>query len=273
MIYVCIKRSLDYTKEINRMRVIYLIGFMITFAFSDFTMVYKMDDNIHETIQYKDEQNVKLSYVSVGDNNNSNQEGQYLIAGRRYNVLNEDGNLTYTDLDKMEKEASKLENDLNITDENCAAIIKQPFFILKKKIGTQKVSGIVGESWDVTSKEDGEEYNETIVVSNNKDLLDAMRKSFKILKLFGEGPYGMEIGDDAESMMIIADNLVLLSAQGWEFVSLNHKKIPEDVIRLPKDAVEDTEEFSDIQDEETGAGKEVFKNILESDQVCLTQKE
>ncbi len=126
--------------------------------------------------------------------------------------------------------------------------------------------------WDVVSQEDGEEYNESIVVSSNRELVDAMKKSFIVLKLFGEGPYGMEIGDDTESMMIIENDYALLSAEGLEFVSLNHDKIADGIIKLPQGATEDIEELLDMIDGEAKLGKEVFKTVLNSNEISIPKQ-
>jgi hypothetical protein len=253
------------------MKKVVSIGLMVVSLYADFTMIYKMDGKINEVVEYKDDKNVKLSYIIDGDENSSAQTGQYLIDGKRYSVVREeDGRLTYMDMDMIDEKSSEITDELNISKESCVVETK-PFFTILKKGDTKTIRGVKGEVWDVESQEDGEKYREKIVVSDNRELVDAMRRSFKVLKMFGEGPYGMEIGDDVESMMLVTKDHVLLSAAGIEFVSLDHKDIPSGTIVLPKDAVNGMQNLPQMSDEEKELGKEVLKNVLESDNKCIAK--
>jgi hypothetical protein len=233
-----------------------------------------MDNKINEIIEYKDAKNVKLSYTIDDEDDNLTGVGQYLINGRRYSVLREDGNLTYMDMDKAEKESDKLTKDLNLTKGNCNSAITKPFFKVLNKGKEKIVSGIKGEIWEVESEEDGEKYKEKIVVTNNKELVDAMSKSFEILQKFGEGPYGREIGADVKSMMFVEQGYVLISAEGIKYQELHNDKIPDGTIKLPIDAVDSMANFTKFTDEEREEGKKLFKEALEfeEDEICIADK-
>jgi len=248
-----------------------LMSLMATMLFADFTMIYKMDGKINEIVEYKDAKNVKLSYTVDGEDDNFTDIGQYLIDGRRYSVLREDGNLTYMDIDKVEQKTDELTQELNLSDDKCKAIIEKPFFKVLKKGGEKIVAGIKGEVWEVESQEDGEKYREEIVVTNNPELVDAMTKSFRVLKKFGEGPYGREIGSDEESMMFVEKGYVLLSAEGIRFVELRHDKIPDDTIKLPKDAVDSMKNLPKFTEEEREEGKKILKDAIE-EELCIPDK-
>ncbi len=247
------------------MKYLGFISLMTVMAFADFTLVYKMDNMINEIIEYKDADNVKLSYTIDDDDENLTDVGQYLINGRRYSVLREDGNLTYMDMDKTEEKTEELTEELNLTGVDCEANITKPFFEILQKKGEKIVASIKGEVWEVESEEDGEKYKEDIVVTSDKDLVDAVTRSFKILKKFGEGPYGREIGPDVESMMFVEKGFVLMQAEGIRYVKLDHKKIPEGTVRLPKNAVDSMKNLPKFTDEEREEGKKLLKEVLEED--------
>jgi len=253
-------------------RLIGLIWFMNIALFADFTLIYKMDNKINEIIEYKDAKNVKLSYTVDGEDENLTGVGQYLINGRRYSVLREDGNLTYMDMDKAEEKSEELTEELNLTTENCNAIITKPFFKVLNKAGEEIVSGIKGEVWEVESEEDGEKYREKIVVTNNKELVNAMSKSFEILQKFGEGPYGREIGTDEKSMMFIENGYVLISAEGIRYQELRKDKIPNDTLKLPSDAIDSMLNFPKFTDKEREEGKKLLKEVLKEDEICIADK-
>ncbi len=244
---------------------------MTVMVCADFTLVYKMDNSVNEIIQYKDAKNVKLSYSIDGDDENLTDVGEYLIDGRRYSVLKEDGNLTYMDLDKAEAKTDQLTKELNLTDSDCEANITKAFFTILKKDGKESISGIKGEVWDVQSHEDGEKYREKIVVTNDKELVDAVTKAFAILKKFGEGPYGREIGSDEESMMFVKKGYVLMSADGIRYVELNHDKIPNGTIKLPKGAIDSIKNLPKLTEEEKKNGKELIKEVLGEDKLCIKE--
>jgi len=239
---------------------------------ADFTLIYKMDNKINEIIEYKDAKNVKLSYSVDDEDENLTGVGQYLIDGRRYSVLREDGNLTYMDIDKAEQKSDELTEDLNLTEENCNAQITKPFFKVLNRGQEEIVSGIKGEIWEVESEEDGEKYREKIVVTNNKELVDAMSKSFEILQKFGEGPYGREIGLDIKSMMFVEKGYVLISAEGIRYQELRKDKIPKETIKLPKDAIDSMLNFPKFTEEKREEGKKLFKKVLEEDEICIADK-
>jgi len=255
------------------MKKIVSISLMVVSLYADFTMIYKMDGKINEIVEYKNEKNVKLSYTIDGEENSSAQTGQYLIDGKRYTVVREeDGRLTYMNMEKVDEKSSEITNELNLTKEDCV-IDAKPFFTILKKGDSTTIKGVKGEIWDVESQEDGEKYREKIVVSNDKELVDAMSRAFEILKMFGEGPYGMEIGTDVESMMLVTKDHVLLSAAGIEFVSLNHNDIPSSTIVLPKDAVNGMKDLPEMSEEEKEMGKKILKDVLEleADDKCIAK--
>lgn len=248
------------------MKKIVLTGLMTTLLLADFTMTYEMDSGLdgklYEVIEYKDANHVKLSFYKKEDQNSTNAEGQYLIDGRHYTVLKENGQLTYMDMDKIDGATSKLEDELNVSREQNAPEEK-PFFTILNRGAPQVVSGIRGEVWEVESEEDGRRYKEEIVVTNNRDVVDAMKISFDILKQFGEGPYGMEIDHDMESMMLVTDGYALLLAEGIRFVKLSSEELPDNLFVLPKDAVDGMKNLPEIDEAQKDAGKRILKSMLE----------
>lgn len=241
---------------------------MATLIYADFTMIYEMDSGpdgkLEEIIQYRDAGHVKLSFRKAGDKEVSSETGQYIVAGRRYTVLREEGKLIYMDMDKIDKATQKLTEELNVSKEKEQVLMtEKPFFTILKKGATKTIAGIAGEVWQVESEEDGRKYQEEIVVTNDKEIVEAMRISLWALNQFGEGPYGMEIDHDLETMMLVTDEYALLSAEGMVFKKLDKSKIADTVFQLPKDAVNGMKDLPRMDREKEDAGKKLLKSLLE----------
>lgn len=247
---------------------IMIASLMATLLYADFTMIYEMDSGpdgmLEEVIQYRDAGHVKLSFRKAGEKEASSQTGQYIIAGKRYTVLHEEGKLIYMDMDKIDKATSKLTDELNVSREKKqATVADKPFFTILKKGAAKTVASIEGEVWQVESEEDGRKYQEEIVVTGNREIVEALQTSLRVLKLFGEGPYGMEIDHDLETMMLVADGYALLSAEGMVFKKLDDSKIPDAVFQLPKNAVNGMKNLPKMDREKEDAGKKLLKSMLE----------
>ena len=244
------------------------VSLMATLIYADFTMIYEMesgpDGKIEELIQYRDAGYVKLSFRKAGEKEMSSETGQYIIGGRRYIVLHEEGKLIYMDMDKIDKAMQELTEELNVSKETRQILrVEKPFFTILKKGAAKTIAGIAGEVWQVESEEDGRKYQEEIVVTNNKEVVKAMRTSLWALNQFGEGPYGMEIDHDLETMMLVTDEYVLLSAEGMVFKNLDKSKIPDTVFQLPKDAANGMKNLPKMDKEKEDAGKKLLKSMLE----------
>jgi hypothetical protein len=239
-----------------------------TALWADFTMVYRMDDGTDgvrdEVIQYKNAAYAKLFFRKPEDANKTIEEGEYIIDGVRYSVLREEGKLTYMNLEKVEKATERLEKEMNIScvPESGKPPIK-PFFTFLEKVGTKRIRGIEGEVWKVVSEEDGERYHEEIVITNDEKIVKAMKISMKILRDFGEGPYGMEIDDALLSMMLVKEGYVLLSAKGMTFIHYDEKPIDSAVFKLPEGAVDGIANLPEMDKEKKDAGKRLLKEMLE----------
>lgn len=249
------------------MKIIILSGMMASMLFSDFTMVYDMDMGegmMEEVIRYKDSKNVKLFFRRPSQEGHDKATGQYVINGTRYTVVREDGKLTYMNMNKIEEVTDKLTEELNVSKEQERDQENQkPFFKILKKNGTKIIAGIKGEVWTVESQEDGRKYQEEIVVTDNKKVVEAMGHTFEVLNQFGEGPYGMEIDKELQSMMMVSKDHVLISAKGMKLKRLDHEKIPDSVFVLPKEAVNGMENLPKMDDAKKEAGKKLLKSMLE----------
>jgi len=247
---------------------IVLASLMATLVYADFTMIYEMDSGsdgaLEEIIQYRDADHVKLSFRKTGEKEVMSRTGQYIVGSRRYTVLKEEGKLIYMDMNKIDKATQKLTDELNVSKEKGQNVVtEKPFFKILKKGVAKTIAGIAGEVWRVESEEDGRKYQEEIVVTNNKEIVEAMRTSLWALNQFGEGPYGMEIDHDLETMMLVTDEYVLLSAEGMVFKSLDKSTIPDTVFQLPKDAVNGMKDLPEMDREKKDAGKKLLKSMLE----------
>ncbi len=227
------------------------IAFLTTFLHSDFTLVYEIDGGeegkLEEVIEYKNANNIKLSFHKAGESNHSEAEGLYIIDGVRYSVVKEDGKLIYLNMDKLDEVAGKMANESRMaTLQEGNRANDKPFFTPLKKGASKVVGGIEGEIWDVESNEDGEIFREQIVVTEEKEIVEAVLISLEVLKQFGEAPNGREFDHNLETMFHVDDTHVLLWAEGTEFKKFSKKSINEKVFRLPKDAVDGIDSISKL---------------------------
>jgi len=240
---------------------------MSSLLFADFTMIYEMgggaEGTREEVIQYRDPDTIKMSFHRKGEKH-PDLTGEYILQGTRYTVLEEEGKLTYMNVDKVDKALTKLTDEMNISSVERGEKVKQkPFFTLKRKLGKKEVAGIEGEVWEVESKEDGRTYTEQIVVTNDRGIVRAMKIAIEALKSFGEGPYGMEIDHDLETMMLPAEDYALISAEGMKFKSYHTRKIDDSVFQLPKEAVNSMKGLPKMDKKKEEAGKRLLKTLLE----------
>jgi len=210
------------------MKAILLGGLMMVGLSADYTLSYQFEEdievNIVETIEYKNDKNVKLSYHYAEDEKKDNSSGLYVIDGKHYSVENNEGNITYQDIN--------IEQNLSA---NCQAK-KDPFFKVLKKLGKEYIANFEGEVWLVESEEDGIKEEEKIIVCNDKDIVTAVKSYFNTMRLFGEGADGQEFDEELESMFMVTDGYVLIAAKGIELIEFNEKLIPPTTFNLPKNA-------------------------------------
>lgn len=227
------------------------IAFLTTLLHSDFTLVYEVDGGeegkLEEVIEYKDAHNIKLSFHKAGMPNHSEAEGLYIIDGVRYSVVKENGKLIYFNMDKLDEVAGKMANEsqMAMLQEGNSANEK-PFFTPIKKGATKVIGGIKGEVWDVESSEDGEVFREQIVVTKEREIVEAVLISLEVLKQFGEAPNGREFDHNLETMFHVDDSHVLLWAEDTQFKSFSKESIDAKVFRLPKDAVDGIDSISKL---------------------------
>ena len=246
---------------------IFFIFLPIAMLFADFTLVYEMDGGTDgarkEIIQYKDQDNAKLSFCTSEKECFKTPVGEYIIDGVKYTIIEENGKLTYVNVDKVEKIDDKITNELNVTSASKKKKKVKPFFTVISKVSSVVINGIKGEIWEVESEEDGRKYKENIVVTNDKNIVNAMKISLDILKSFGEGPYGMEIDDEIVGMLLVAEGYVLLSAEGFKFVSYDTKNIEKSTFKLPDGAVNGLENIPKMDKEKEIEGRKILKSLLE----------
>ncbi|SFV62538.1 hypothetical protein MNB_SV-9-911 [hydrothermal vent metagenome] len=201
---------------------------------SDYTVSYQFDEgsdmSLIETMQYKDSNNIKLSYHYSNDNSSIEETGLYRILGKNYIVSYRDKKLTYTDV---------IFDDSTSDNDNSP---KQPFFKLIKKLDKEYIAGFNGEIWLVESTEDGKTEQEKIVICSNKELVNAVKDYFKIMRDFGEGASGQEFDEELESMFMVKDGYVLIAADGIELVKFEKNSISSKVFTLPKGVIKYKEE-------------------------------
>ncbi len=224
------------------MKKILLSGLISIALMADYTISYQFEENedisVIDIMQYKNDKNIKLSYHYNNDTNILPKTGLYVIDGIRYSVEQNDNNLTYHGVTQY--------GDML---DDCQAKPK-PFFRVIKKLDKEYIAGFEGEIWLVESKEDGVKEQEKIVVSSNKELVQAVKTYFNIIKNFGEGASGQEFDVELQSMFMVAEGYVLIAAKGIELYKFEQNKIIPSTFVLPKEAKKVVEVIEDNEEEE-----------------------
>ncbi len=224
------------------MKKILLTGLISVALMADYTISYQFEEDdeisVIDMMQYKNDKNIKLSYHYNNDSNIFPKRGLYVINGIRYSVEENDNNLTYRGVTQYGDMIDDCQANPN------------PFFRVIKKLEKEYIAGFEGEIWLVESKEDGVREQEKIVVSSNKELVQAVKTYFNTIKNFGEGAYGQEFDAEFQSMFMVAEGYVLIAAKGIELYKFEQNEIVPSTFELPKEAKKVVEVIENSEDDE-----------------------
>lgn len=177
------------------MRTFILLFFLPYLLFADFTLVYRLDNNITQEVNYKDAQHVLFTF----------KEGKQI-----FEKLLISGNEKYLTLYE-----NNIENLYQIDDNISEPIPKEEYdpttrYKLLKKMRSFKFQSFPAEIWLILDNEE----KVLVTVSKDPTLVDAVRKSIAALKkiLPADKQADADIFDMGKNYILLAkDNLQLLS--------------------------------------------------------------
>lgn len=210
-------------------KIILATALLTSGLWADFTLEYKMPDNMKQVVQYKDAQHVKITTSSGGESG-----GQLIVGDKRYMVMNQGGQTRYMDIDVMMEQMRQMSGsfgDMMGTEQGHSETNTEPLFKVVKKGQSKTVAGIKGQVWTVEVDEgQGKEYMD-IVVTNDDNVVDAVLKYTEVLKGFTQP--GEEMEDDLSAFMNIEKGYATIAIEGMELVKYDDSKIADSVFALP----------------------------------------
>ncbi|PTB83456.1 hypothetical protein C9926_02835, partial [Sulfurovum lithotrophicum] len=78
--------------------IVLTVGVLSSLLWGDFTLEYMMEDNMKQTIQYKDAKHVKIMTDGMGAEGSASQ---LIVGEKKYLVMDEGGKKRYMDMDVM----------------------------------------------------------------------------------------------------------------------------------------------------------------------------
>jgi hypothetical protein len=216
------------TGENMKRKIILATGLLTSMLWADFTLEYKMDDNINQLVQYKDAQHVMITTGNAGE-----QASQLLLGDKRYMVMKQDGKTKYIDMDvmmeQMKQMSAKYAGMLGEVEKEES---QESNFKIVKKGESKTVAGIKGQVWTVEHEEEGQKEQLNLVVTDDVKVVDAVHKYMNVMTQFTEGS-GEE--DGLSSLMNIEKGYVTIAFEGMELVKFDDADISDSVYALPAD--------------------------------------
>ena len=207
-------------------KIIIGICLLSSILWADFTLEYKMDDNMNQLVQYKDAQHVLITTDSEGE-----QSSQLLLGDKRYMVMKQGSKTKYMDMDVMieqMKQMSAKYGDIQVEVEEEESQV--PDFKIVKKGKSKTVAGINGQVWTVEYEEEGKKEQLDLVVTDDDKVVDAVHKYMNVMTKFSEGSADE---DGLSSLMSIEKGYVTIAFEGMELLKFDDAEIFDSVYALP----------------------------------------
>ncbi len=208
-------------------KIILATGLLSSMLWADFTLEYKMDDNINQLVQYKDAQHVMITTGGAGE-----QSSQLLLGDKRYMVMKQGGKTNYMDMDVMLEQMKQMSAKYGgMSEEVLEEKSQEPDFKIVKKGENKTVAGIKGQVWTVEYEEEGTKEQLDLVVTDDKKVVDAVHKYMNVMRQFTEG--SVEEDDGLSALMNIEKGYVTIAFEGMELVKFDDADISDSVYTLP----------------------------------------
>jgi len=199
---------------------------LTSMLYADFTLEYKMDDNMNQLVQYKDEQHVMITTGGEGE-----QTSQLLLGDKRYMVMKQGSKTKYMDMDVMMEQMKQMSAKYGgMPGEVEEEESQVPDFKIVKKGESKTVAGIKGQVWTVEYEEEGKKEQLDLVVTDDDKVVDAVHKYMNVMTKFSEGSTDE---DGLSSLMNIEKGYVTIAFEGMELLKFDDADISDSVYALP----------------------------------------
>ena len=209
-------------------KIILATGLLTSALWADFTLEYKMEDNMKQVVQYKDAQHVMITTGGAGETG-----GQLIVGNERYMVMNQGGKKKYMDMDVMMEQMKQMSAAYGgMTEELEQEKSQKSDFKIVKKGKSKTVAGIKGQVWTIESEEEGGKERLNLVVTDDDNVVDAVNKYMGAMKQFTQ--MSGEEDDGLAALMNIAPGYVTIAFDGMKLVKFDEEDIPDSIFALPK---------------------------------------
>ena len=209
-------------------KIVLITGAMASVLWADFTLEYKMEENMKQIVQYKDAHHVLITTQSGSTGESS---GQMLVGDKRFMLMQQGGKTKYMDMDVMMEQMKQFASMAGSTDDEKIGSSSAPEFRITHKGGKKKVAGITGQVWTLEVNEGGKKERMDVVVTDNDDVVEAVKKYSQAMKQFTDT--GKEKDDPLSSLLNIKNGYAVIRFEGMELVKYSDADIPDTVFALP----------------------------------------
>jgi hypothetical protein len=215
-----------------------VLGLLISLR-ADYILAYQMDDGV-TVFKYKDKNHAKMTLPQ--DEGESSEI--YAIDKKSYVVSQHNGVISIMDVNKAKGFMSSMGFSLQIEEQEPP----KPEYKIVKTGKKQKVAGVSCEEWILKDKNTNEQT--TILVTKDKNVVQATQKMFDMLAL---------MGGSTQNFYELEKGYVIAKAEGMELKSFKTKSLPISEYALP-DTSKNRENFNKISQKSDSADNKLKKS-------------
>jgi hypothetical protein len=205
-----------------RKKLLLATGVMSSILWGDFRLEYQMEGDMKQIVQYRDAQHV---LITMKGNHKGESSEQLILGDKKFMIIEENGKKRYMDMDAMMQQMKQLSGMMG--SENREADSSFKFKVIHKG-DKKKVAGVDAQVWRLEINENGKKENMDVVVTNNKRVVDAIKKYSQVMKQL------TNMGDDALiSLMNIKDGYAVIEFEGMHLLNYSNADIPDSLFALP----------------------------------------
>ena len=209
-------------------KILLVTGVMASVLWADFTLQYQIEGNMKQVVQYKDAQHV---LITTSGEHKGESSGQLIIGDKKFMLIQQDGKTKYMDMDIMMQQMKQMRGMMDTDGSTYDKSYPIPKFKVVHKGDKKKIAGVEGQVWTIEVNEDGKKEHMDVVVTDNDDVVEAVKKYSQIMQQFTD--MGDE-GDDALSTLLnIKDGYAVISFDGMQLIKYSDNNIPNTVFALP----------------------------------------
>ena len=204
----------------------YFMAFLLlntSALFADYITLYEMQD-ANQTFMYKDASHSKM--ITQHDDDES---AVYKIGKKSYIVNERNGKKTVVDMDEMKAMMNSFGANTEAIKEDIKK--KKESFHINKTGKKERVGGVSGELWIISGEDDGEKFEQEVVVSRDKRIAKSMHAMYAMIATLNDGDV-----DDTMNFLEVEKGYVVIKADGMKLISFTEKSVPDSEYELPKDA-------------------------------------